>query len=48
MVKIRQGEAGSEEKTMIKSIVYMVQYSVHLSVCLSNYLMGTLGMLHES
>lgn len=32
MVKIREGEAGAEEKMMIKSIVNMVQYSVCLSV----------------
>lgn len=28
VVKIREGEAGAEEKMMIKSIVHMVQYSV--------------------
>lgn len=28
VVKIREGEAGGEEKMMIKSIVNMVQYSV--------------------
>lgn len=32
VVKIREGEAGAEEKTMIKSIVNMVQYSVWLCV----------------
>lgn len=32
MVKIREGEAGAEEKMMIKSIVNMVQYGVCLSV----------------
>lgn len=32
MVKIREGEAGAEEKIMIKSIVNMVQYSVVFSV----------------
>lgn len=32
VVKIREGEAGSEEKTMIKSIVNMVQYGGCLSV----------------
>lgn len=32
VVKIREGEAGGEEKTMIKSIVNMVQYGGCLSV----------------
>lgn len=32
MVKIREGEAGGEEKMMIKSIVNMVQYFVCLTV----------------
>lgn len=32
VVKIRDGEAGAEEKVMIKSIVNMVQYSSCLSV----------------
>lgn len=32
VVKIREGEAGAEEKMMIKSIVNMVQYSVCLCV----------------
>lgn len=41
VVKIRDGEAGAEEKTMIKSIVNMVQYSVYLFVWLSDKLMGT-------
>ena len=43
VVKIREGEAGAEEKMMIKSIVNMVQYSVCLSVRLSDTLMGTWG-----
>lgn len=32
VVRIRDGEAGAEEKMMIKSIVHMVQYGVELSV----------------
>lgn len=43
VVKIREGEAGAEEKMMIKSIVNMVQYSVCLCVWLSDTLMGTWG-----
>lgn len=34
VVKIREGEAGAEEKMMIKSIVNMVQYSGCLAVWL--------------
>lgn len=32
VVKIREGEAGAEEKMMIKSIVNMVRYGVVFSV----------------
>lgn len=50
VVKIREGEAGAEEKIMIKSVVNMVQYNVCL--CLSAWLSDThweLGkVLHES
>lgn len=36
VVKIKEGEAGSEEKMMIKSIVNMVQYCGWVSVWLSD------------
>lgn len=37
VVKIREGEAGAEEKTIIRSIVNMVQYNVWLFVWLTNW-----------
>lgn len=44
VVKIREGEAGSKEKMMIKSIVTMVQYCVCLSVWMTLWhFVGTLG-----
>lgn len=52
MVKIREDEAGGEEKSVIKSIVNMVQYgsSVCPPVCLSVWKSGRRGgekLLHD-
>ncbi len=47
-VKISDGEAGAEEKMMIKSIVNMVQYCVCLSVqCVCLTLWELVEVLHD-